>query len=182
MADFPTVQALSTGDPRWRVYVYSIIDVPGVVASNNFLSFYNPPTSGKIMLAVQGIVTSYALAAVLAGGSMATYNISAASGGTLVAASAVPKLFTPWPNSSVEVRHSNPSVTTTTSALAVFPPVISTGAGGNAAGNITTPSPNGVPYLPGEGFVWNTASGDIDQRWNITFIWAEVALDSVETV
>lgn len=158
-------------------YAYHLIDVPGVVADNTFISFFNPVTSGKVMFAILGQINAYSVGASSTGASMAAYGISAASGGVLVDNEADPievyKLFSPWPTATLQVRHSNPTRTLTTGPIAHFSPPISVGVGGQAASSVASPSTPGVPFLPGEGFCYRTTAGNTNQRWNFTFIWAE---------
>lgn len=156
-------------------YAYAIHDVAGVVAANNFVSFFNPVTSGKIVLAIQALVTTYAVGASSTASSMIVRFVTAASGGSLVAASDIYRLRSDWGDPSLVVRTGNPTVTTKYShSLATFPPPLSTGVGGNTAGVATAPAAGGVPFLPGEGFVYHTDAGNTNQRWSIQFIWAEV--------
>lgn len=156
-------------------YSYGINDVTGVVAANNYISFFNPVGSGKIMLAIQNITTAYSVGLSDSAASLTVHAISAASAGTLVTASTVYRLRSDWSDPSVQIRTGNPTVTNSFphTVFTVSPPV-SSGAGGGSSGTVTTPSAGGVPYLPGEGLVWGTTSGNTNQRWNILFIWAEV--------
>jgi hypothetical protein len=158
------------------VYVYTLMDTPGVVAANTFISFFNPANSGKVMFAIQGSVTTYSSAAAGSANSMGTYRISAASGGTLIAASTVYRVASFWPDPGTEIRIGNPTNTVSSLPLAVFPPVISSGGGGDAVANISAPTNPGSPFFPGEGFIFKTLGGDVDQVWNITFIFSEASI------
>lgn len=178
MADYPSIFAIPAGDPRWRVYLHCVKDAPGVVGANTFLSVFNPVSSGKIHIALNSIVTTYAAAVTTVTQSMRISRITAASGGTLIAASAVNRFVSAHGNPSCEVRINNPTVTALANPLTVYPPVISTGVG--SAGQ-TVPAPPGASFViaPGEGVAFSTDAGDVDQIWNVTYAWAEFGIDTV---
>ena len=157
-------------------YAFGLNDTPGLVAANNFISFFNPVGSGKIMLAIQGIVNAYSVGVSSNTDSVTARYITSASGGSLIDPGLIYPLRSDWPNPALEVRTDNPSVTLSPAygTLANFPPPISSGVGGQSSGVATTPSAAGVPFLPGEGFVYRTAAGNVNQRWNMQFVWAEV--------
>lgn len=156
-------------------YAFALNDVPGVVAANNFISFFNPANSGKVMLAIQGIVTAYSVGLTSVDSSMTAQFISAASGGTLIDPDLIYPLRSDWPSPATVVRTGSPSATLSPAygSLANFSPPITSGVGGGATGIANSPTPGGVPFLPGEGFVFRTGAGNTNQRWNIQFIWAE---------
>lgn len=160
--------------PGQNFYFHALVDLPGVVAANNYLSFFNPVGSGKISIAYQATVLPWAGGATSADASMTVTRTTAASAGTLVAASAVNRLVTTTPNPVTEVRTGNPTVTTTGTPLIGFPPAITAAAAGVSSSAITVSPPGaGFVMLPGQGIVFSAALGDTDQRWDIQFIWAE---------
>lgn len=165
----------SSVDPSWTgVYFHALVDSPGVVASTNYLSVFNPVGSGKIAIALGFITGSYSTASVTNVQSLTAFRISAASVGTQIAASAVNRFLTSFPNPSSEVRVANPTVTTTSSKMIGIVPVIGTGA---QTGTTVTPTPGAsFVFLPGEGIVFNIPQGDTDQLWNMQYIWAEKTL------
>ena len=66
-------------------------------------------------------------------------------------------------------------VTTAGTTLLGLPPIVSTtGAGVGATGSVSVPSGAGFVCQPGEGVVYTTAAGDVDQLWNINVTWAEL--------
>ena len=155
-------------------YFQTLVDIPGVVAANNFLSIFNPLGSGKNITAYQVSVNPWAAAATTTDVSMNVFRTTAGSAGTLVAASAVNRLLTTSPNPVAEVRTGNPTTTNTGTTLIGFPPAItSAGSGISASGSVNSIPGASFTMLPGQGIVFSTASGDVDQRWNIQFIWAE---------
>jgi hypothetical protein len=166
---------VTTGAPAGvQFYTYSLIEAAGVVASNNFLSLFNPIGSGKTVLVDRLVVAPWATAATAATRSMTTQRITAASAGTLVAAANIPKFSTTFTNSVLEIRTTNPTVTTTGIPVLGFPPAItSAGSGVSASGVVLPPQGTELQLLPGEGIVFNTAAGDVDQLWNINLAWEE---------
>lgn len=173
------LSTLPATTPGFSVYVYTLLDVPGVVAQNNYVSFFNPANSGKVMVALAGIVSTYAVNLAASPNSLATRRITGASGGSLVTASTVPRFQSVNPDPVVQVRTGNPTITGAGLPLSAFPPVISDKTGSPG----TQTSPAGAPSfvcLPGEGLVWNTAAGDVNQIWNITFLWGESGFDMVK--
>lgn len=157
-------------------YFYSLADLPGVVAANNFLSVFNPLTSPKILVFYQAQIVSYSVGEAQSANSMLINRTSAASGGTQVAASTMPRFLTTWDNPVAEVRHANPTVTTVSPILVGVAPVISVGVGASASSTQQGPSGASFVCLPGQGLVMRTAAGDVDQRWNLSFTWAELPI------
>lgn len=165
------------GLPGANYYFHTLIDAPGVVAANNFMSVFNPVGSGKAVVFFTAEVKSYATAAASAAASLTAFRTTAASAGTLIASSSVSRFLTAAPDPVAVVRVDNPTTTNTGLALNAFPPPISTGAGAGSSGNTAAPSSSAAfTCLPGEGLVVTTTSGDTDQRWDITLTWLEVAL------
>lgn len=157
----------------YQFYIHTIYDVPGVVAPNNFLSVFNPSGSGKNVIFYQAEIASYSNGATAVGVSMTATRITAASGGTLVAASNVARFATAWANPVAEVRTGNPTVTTSGLTLNAWVPPLSTGVGAGSTAYTTPPPGAGFVCTPGQGIVFNTQSGDTDQAWKINVVWAE---------
>lgn len=173
----PASQALpifTSIDPTWTgVYFHANVDDPGVVASNNYLSVFNPIGSGKIAIALGFSASSYSLNTISTPSSLRAFRTSAASAGTLIAAANVNRFASAFGNPSCEVRVGNPTTTNTnaTNPMIGIPVVVGNGAqnGQNVA---PTPGASFV-FMPGEGIVFNTPSGDVDVRWDLQYIWAE---------
>lgn len=156
------------------VYQHALSDIPGVVAANNFMTVYNPPGSGKVMFALQLNVSSYSVGATSVANSLEAFRItSAPTGGTLVAASSVARFNTLHPDPASVVRIGNPSATPSGELLVGFPPIISVGTGESASSSFSPPGGASFFSLPGQGLVFRTEAGDVDQRWNIDFVWGE---------
>lgn len=155
------------------VYIFSLDEVPGVAAANNYLSLFNPIGSGKNVIFVGAFISC-----VTAGGSSVTapmrgFRAAAISGGTLQADSASVRFITANPDPVAEVRTGNPSATLD-GAIFNSPPAISATTGSTSVHAALVPSGTG-PFLlvPGEGIVLRTSAGDTDLRWNLSFVWAE---------
>lgn len=156
-----------------NTYTYGIWEVPGVVAANNFYSLFNPVGSGKTITIQRLTITPYATAAQTVTNNMQSFRTTAASAGTLVAASAINKLDTAFPNSIAEVRTGNPTCTTVGQAVIAAAPAITSAAAG-ASPIVTTP-PGGDMFIlhPGEGVVARTAAGTVAELWNVSMVWTE---------
>lgn len=155
------------------IYLHALVDQPGVVGSHVWMSVFNPSTSTKAVVLLSGTFDSYAAASTSTLESMQAFRISAASGGTLIAASAVNRLDTLWPDPVAELRIGNPTVTTVGTPLRGFAPVIATGAGTSASGAASLPAGSLICYQ-GQGVAVRTDAGDVDQIWDIQLVWAEV--------
>ncbi len=147
-----------------------------VGAPYNFLSIFNPISSGKIYIFYQFTVFPWAGAATSTINPMTVSRTSAASGGTLRAAADVNKFITSQSNTTAEVRINNPTITTSVAVpiISVPPAVTSAGVGIGAAAVIVPPSGAAFHVLPGEGVcARTTVAGDADQLWDMGFVWGE---------
>lgn len=157
----------------WQFYFHTIIDVPGVVAANNFFSVFNPSGSGKTVAFFAINVNSYTTGASSTATSLVVDRTTAASGGTQVTAADVNRLLTSWSNPVAEVRTANPAATKTGVTLFSWVPPISTGVGIGGTAYSTPPSGQSFICLPGQGIVLSTAAGNTNQVWGININWAE---------
>lgn len=156
------------------IYVYGMIDVPGVVASNNFLSILNPSNSTVFHVPLEIGFTCYTSTTAQTIGSLAVYRITAASGGTAVSATDVNEFRTAQPTQQAQLRIANPTVTRLNNTPILFKaPVISTGGGNSGTVTIQNPSTATFVLAPGEGLVFNTAQGNTGQSWCIAYSWME---------
>lgn len=158
-----------------KTFVYSIGNITGVTgAANNFLSLFNPVGSGKTVFFGAAYISSEAVAASTNSEPMNIFRITAASAGTLQAASAIGKFQTSMADPVAEVRIGNPTVTVGAQLSNTSPPV------GNQVTvpiHIVTVPAVAPPFIlaPGEGIVFRTLGGDTDQRWNLSVVWSETA-------
>lgn len=156
-------------------YIYSLAELPGVVAPNNYISLFNPIGATRVAV-LSGIFVSYSLAI---GTSITTpmrgYRVSTASGGTSVdtteVAGNVAKVQTSYPDPVVEIRKDNPTVTLGPALFNSPPP---TQKDTNFVHDINLPS-GLLPFTlrPGEGIVLRTEASLTDAFWNLTLVWAE---------
>ena len=155
------------------IYTFCLPDAPGVVAANNFVSLFNPVGSGKTVVVFSATVSSY-----VAGGGNTSKNsllgtrITAASVGTLQAASTISKARTSTANPVAEVRTGNPTVTAGANIVA-FPPPIGTDTASTSERIVATTGA-AVTLAAGEGIVFRTLGGDTDENFNIAFTWGEI--------
>jgi hypothetical protein len=158
--------------PGAKIYQYALVDEANTAAAKNFISHMNPAGSGKTMSPLGLVVDSHTIGATNIGSSLSLQRISAASAGTLVAASTLTKFDPAQADSASEIRNTNPTVTRTGLALIGIGPVIVTAGGGNVPSLV---APFGIPPIipPGTGIVFGTATGDVDQLWNIQYTWME---------
>lgn len=156
-----------------NTYVFSLDETPGLAVAANYVTVFNPLGSGKTLI-FGGAFISCATA----GGSTVTtpmrgFRITAASGGTLQLASAVAKFQSSMPNPVAEVR--SVSVTATLGpAIFNVPPPESAGSGSTVPYGVTNPSPTSFTFVPGEGIAFRQGIGDVDLRWNLSLVWAEI--------
>lgn len=156
-------------------YLYSLDDVPGVVAANTFMTLFNPVGSGKKLYYLGAYISTYvASGASATRESMQGHAITAASGGTLVGAASIFKLDSTYGASAAEVRTGNPTITAGPN-LFNSPPAIGTTVGQyvHAVGSGLLPIGGPVTFRPGEGFCLMTDAGNVNQTWNLSIVWAE---------
>lgn len=175
VVDSGTINTIPAAPLGAKFYLHGMSDVPGVAAANNFLSIFNPAASGKTVIFYNLILTPWATGAATVTTSLNIFRTTAASGGTLIAASAVNRFLTTDPNPVAQVRVGNPTVTAVGTTLLGLPPAVTTvGAGVGAGNSVAVPPGAGFICLPGEGVVYTTSVGDVDQLWNINVTWAEL--------
>ena len=155
------------------IYNYCLNDIPGVVAANTFVSFFNPASSTVTMSAILAIVTNYDTGSSQAANSMTNQRITAASGGTLVAASTIPRYAIPLPDPQVQVRIGNPTVTTSGLVTIAYPPPFASIPSIGSSTSVAAPPGTAFLCPPGNGLIFSTAAGATTQMWNITFVWSE---------
>lgn len=156
------------------VFVFSIGNVPGIAAANNYLTLFNPVGSGKILSFGSAFISSMTAGGTNVTDPMQGFRITAASGGTLQPDSAVGKFVSSEADPVAEVRTG--TVTATLGAqLFNSPPALSSTTGSTNVHVI--PVPGGLaPFtlVEGEGIALRQAVGDTDLRWNLSIVWAEI--------
>ena len=165
---------LTTVAPEnYQFYFHSLIDAPGVVAANTFMSIFNPANSGRVVSFYAIAVDSFASGASGTASSLVVDRITAASGGTQIPFASINKLITTELNSTTEVRTGNPTVTKTGLSLYSWIPPISTGSGVGGSTVSNPPPSEGFFCLPGQGIAFSTPAGNTNQVWSIKATWAE---------
>ena len=157
-----------------NTYSYTMIDVPGVVATNNFVSILNPVNSTRVIAFINLIVSAYATTTSQTGSSLGVYKASGISGGT-VDSSNIARFNTALATSVAEIRIGNPTLTRNKQVL-YCPPPISSGAGVTTSPTeLVSPvtATNTILLYPGEALCATTLSGNVNQLWNINFAWVE---------
>ena len=159
---------------RPPAYILSRADIAGAAGALNFMTLLNPAGSGKVIVLGAVFLSSYSVGAATATEPIRGHRITAHSGGTLADnATEVARFSTSQPVPVAEIRYGNP---TATPGVAFFnsPPPIGQAAGTAFVHEVDVPP--GAPQfilLPGEGVVVRTASGDIDQHFNVSIAWLE---------
>lgn len=157
-----------------NTYSYTMIDVPGVVATNNFVSILNPANSTRVMAFVNLIANAYATTTSQTAASMGIYKATNVSGGT-VDSTNIARFNTQLTTSVAEVRIGNPTLTRNKLVLYI-PPPISSGTGvTTSTSELVTPVSvtNTLLLYPGEALCATTLSGNTNQVWNLNFAWVE---------
>lgn len=169
------ISVTQTKDPTITgVYVFSADEIPGVLAANNYLSIFNPIGSGKNVVFAGAFISATTAGTTTTTSPMRGYRATLISGGVLQAISASAKFISANPNQVAEIRTGNPAATLD-GALFNSPPPLSATQGGTAVHAVPVPGGTG-PFLlvPGEGIVMRQAIGDVDIRWNLSVVWAEI--------
>ncbi len=162
-------------------YLMSIGPINGSTATNyNYMSFFNPSTSGKTAVIKRvGVRVNTINAAVYV--PIQLRRITVRSGGTVVASSSYPKKHTGTATSSMEIRTTGVTVTyagaTTSRLLAVQTPgaVPSAVTGNTGHQEIVFSDREALVLQPGEGIVLyqNPTAGDADFRVRLLVEWDE---------
>lgn len=160
------------------MYAFTLTRLVGQTAGTyNFLSLMNPSGSGMHVRMEHAQMANYAVAVSSVATPFLLSRITAASGGTLEAASGICKFRTSDPNTVGQVRTGNPSVTLGAPLWNFTPPFqLSTpGALSAVVQAVTFPENwDRITLDPGEGLVFHqTDVGDTDQRINLILAWSE---------
>lgn len=157
------------------VYLFSINDVPGVVAANNFLTLTNPVGSGKTIFMPYVAVSSYAATGTASvNNSLIISMATGVSGGTDGSASII-SFSDSYPAPAGVVRSGNPTATAGSPLIGVPPAIISgSGVSVTLLASLEANAAAGTKALTeGNSFLLRTTAGDTDQRWNFTIAWLE---------
>lgn len=156
-------------------YVYSISNIAGAAAGNNFISLFNPLLSGKTLLFAGAFISCAAAGSATATEPIRGYRSTTSTLGTLVVnATDVAKFQTTQPLSLAEIRTGNPTVTLGPALFNV--PSATDGIVDPTTTHVVAVPPGFGPFTlaAGEGIVLRTEAGDVDQRWNLSVVWGEI--------
>lgn len=138
------------------------------------MTLFNPAGSGKLLSFGSAFISSTTASGSTETEPLRGFRITTATGGTLQAVNAIGEFVTSEPSPIAEVRIGNPTVTLGPALFNSPPAISSTTASTNVH---TVPVPGGLaPFIlaENEGIVLRTSAGDVDQRWNLSIVWAEI--------
>jgi len=171
----PYVNSVPAKDPTITgVYSFSAQDVAGVVAATNYVVLYNPVGSGKNLFPLSTTVSDYIVTGSVAGAhSLTIQRVTAVSGGTLQATSAVNKFVSSYATQVAQVYTGNPTLTAG-AAIVAIPPAVNTNGAAVILEHLSGPPGAGPLILaPGEGVSYTMSVGNINLNFNIAFTWGE---------
>lgn len=158
------------------LFDFSLQRQDSLVAGKNFMTLYNPTTSGKIM-SLGGIFLSYMADNPSPSYPLRGYRISAEpTGGTLHAESEICRFDTQRFTPAMIIRSNNPTTGALGAAFFNAAPGITNGlAQSSDIQDVETPA-GFNPFLlyPGEGVVLRQDSGAVGHLWNISIVWREL--------
>jgi hypothetical protein len=164
-------------DPSLSQYWLSMGPIAGSTsASYTYASLFNPANSGKTIIAKRIRLNSDAVAAAVFQ-DLDLFRTSAASGGTQIAATNIPKKNTDSADSIADARYAGVTTTKVGTNDSRLMSVVAASAIGNAnGGRDYTFNNNQLVLQPGEGIaLGQTAVGDADQRIRMAVEWEESA-------
>lgn len=177
-ATAPVLTASAPNPLIKTAYVFSLGNIPGVVAANNFISLFNPSGTGKTVSLGAAYVSSFAITAALSPAPMNGFRITTATGGVLQTNStAVTKFQSTMTDSVCEVRTGNPTCTIGPQIFNASPVVTAGGSAGAGLLQTIAAAPSVYPpftLAPGEGIVLRTTAGLVATLWNLSLVWAEL--------
>ena len=159
------------------LFDFSLERQDSTVAAKNFLTLFNPVTSGKIM-SLGGIFVSYMAGNPSPHYPLRGYRISgtAPTGGTLHDESEICRFDTQRFAPAMIIRSNNPTTGTLGAAFFNAAPGITNGlAHSSDIQDVETPA-GFNPFLlyPGEGIVLRQGAGAVGHLWNLSVVWREL--------
>ena len=157
------------------LFDFSVERQDSTVATKNFLTLFNPSTSGRLY-SIGGVFVSYMTTVASPAYALRGFRVaSEPSGGTLHAESTICRFDTQRFAPSAVMRTGNP---TTTLGAAIFNVAPGLAQGQNHSSTIEQVDvPVGFnPFIlyPGEGIVVRQEAGNPGHLWNISVLWREV--------
>ncbi len=158
------------------LFDFSLQRQDSTVAARNFLTLFNPATSGRVM-SLGGIFISYMATNPSPAYPIRGYRISAApTAGTLHAESEICRFDTQRFAPAMVVRSGNPTIGTLEASFFNAAPGITNGlAQSSDIQDVDTPA-GFNPFLlyPGEGVVIRQDVGAVGHYWNLSVVWREL--------
>jgi len=157
------------------LFDFSVQRQDSTAAAKNFLTLYNPVTSGKVISA-GGVFLSYMATNPSPAYPIRGYRFSGApTGGTVAAESEICRFDTQRFAPSSEIRTGNPTVTLGAAFFNAAPGITNGLAQSSDIQQIDTPA-GFNPFLiyPGEGIVSRQEAGAAGHYWNISVVWREL--------
>lgn len=169
-----TIDGIRKDPSLCGVYSYSLANLPGVVAANNFMSIANPLGSTRFIVVGGFFVSSCAVGTSTIIDPLRGWRSTVPTGGTLATAADIVKYDTRYPDPLGVIRKDNPTATISAPFFNSPPPINQGAAAGQFFHSVEPPpAAGGFILAPGEGVVFRTAAGDVDQTWNLTVVWGE---------
>jgi hypothetical protein len=163
-------------------YLFNYPRVEVAAAANQVYStFFNPVTSGKTAIVKRIAIEVHCDAAAVYTNNIAIRRITAASGGTLIAAADVPKKHTGSANTAMELRNGATAITVTfagsvNSRLLMVTPCGAADQAGAVKEIVFASGDEKLILQPGEGIaLYTEAAGDADQIVRMFIEWQEVS-------
>lgn len=158
------------------LFDFSLQRQDSLVAGKNFVSLFNPVTSGKV-ISMGGVFISYMADNPSPSYPLRGYRISTLpTGGTEHLEAEICRFDTQRFAPAVLIRSNNPSVGTLGAAFFNAAPGITNGlAESSDIQDVDTPA-GFNPFLlyPGEGIVVRQDAGAVGHLWNISLVWREL--------
>lgn len=155
------------------LYDFSLQRQDSLVAGKNFLTLYNPTSSGRVF-SMGGVFVSYMANNPSPAYPLRGYRISVEpTGGTLHDESEICRFDTQRFAPMAVIRSNNPTVSTIGAAFFNAAPGITNGlAQSSDIQQIDTPA-GFNPFLvyPGEGILLRQDAGAVGHLWNISIVW-----------
>jgi hypothetical protein len=157
------------------LFVFSLERQDSLVAGKNFLTLYNPATSGKA-ITVGAFFTSYMTTVASPLYPLRGFRTSSEpTGGTLVTDAEICRFDTQRFAPAAVVRYNNPTAVTGAALFNVSPGLQQ---GQNVSSSVEqVDAPSGFnPFVlyPGEGVVVRQGAGTVGHLWNLSILWREL--------
>lgn len=156
------------------LYVFSRQREDSTVAAKNFITLWNPVTSGKVM-ALGGFFVSFMATVAAPAYPIRGYRVTAQpTGGSLAVAGEICAFDTKVFDPAAEIRYNNPATAGVSGAFFSAPPGTVKDTIGQVQDIIPPVGFNPFLVRPGEGVVLRQDVGAVGHFWNISVAWREL--------